>query len=144
MPFQGRKRVRDGGTYRSTAPAGECVLSWGSGTAHSPRTRDLPEQVYGFPAAGSEPATAAAGAATAAPAFARPCVPPADAVTRAGGVAATPLQVKRDPQLKKARAGRFHASSNRNRAESAGLPRDAELQRGEPLQEHGGRRVNHE
>ena len=56
----------------------------------------MPEQVYGFPAAGSEPAIVAAGAAAPGPAFARRGVPPADAVTREGGVAATPLQVKRD------------------------------------------------
>jgi len=38
-----------------------------SGTAYSPETRDLPEQVYGFPVAGSEPALAAAGAAAPGP-----------------------------------------------------------------------------
>ena len=81
----------------------------------------MPEQVYGFPAAGSEPAIVAAGAAAPGPAFARPGVPPADAVTREGGVAATPLQVKRDPQLNKSEGRPFHASSNRDRAESAGL-----------------------
>ena len=69
MPFQARNGGGDGGTYRSTAPPGECVLSWGSGTAHSLETRDLPEQVYGFPATGSEPAIAAAGAAAPGPAF---------------------------------------------------------------------------
>jgi len=51
--------------------------------------------VYGFPAAGSEPAVAAAGPPRASAFAAR--VPPADAVTREGGVAATPLQIKRDP-----------------------------------------------
>jgi hypothetical protein len=56
----------------------------------------------------------------------------------AGGVAATPLQVKHDaPAEQKRGADRFCASSNRNRAESAGLPPGPELQRGEPLQEHG-------
>ena len=49
-----------GAVYRPTAPPGECVLTWNSGTAHSPRTGDLPEQTYGFPAAESEPAIAAA------------------------------------------------------------------------------------
>jgi hypothetical protein len=57
--------------------------------------------------AGSEPAIAAAGAAAPGPAFARPGVPPADAVTREGGVAATPLQVKRDPQLNKSEGRPF-------------------------------------
>jgi hypothetical protein len=47
----------------------------GSGTARSPETRDLPEQMRGFSAAGSKPAIAAAGAAATGPAFARPGVP---------------------------------------------------------------------
>ena len=67
MPFQAGTGEGTGGACRSTAPPGECVLSWGSGTAHSPETRNLPEQVYGFPAAGSEPAIAAAGAAAPGP-----------------------------------------------------------------------------
>src|SRR5258705_12851129 len=95
--ISGQKRVRDGGAYRSTAPSGGCVLGWGSGTAPSPEARDLPEQVCGFPAAGSEPAIAAAGPPPRAPAFARPGVPPADAVTREGGVAATRFKSNATP-----------------------------------------------
>jgi hypothetical protein len=61
----------------------------------------------GFLAAGSEPAIAAAGAAATAPALAR--------ARRAAELTDAPAEQKRG-------TGRFYASSNRNRAESAGLP----------------------
>jgi hypothetical protein len=68
MPaISGQKRASGGGRPRSTAPPGECVLSRGGGTAHSPETMDVPEQMCGFLAAGSEPTIAAAGAAATGP-----------------------------------------------------------------------------
>jgi hypothetical protein len=128
--ISGQKRVRDGDTYRSTAPPGECVLSWGAAARHTaPKTRNLPEQVCGFPAAGSEPAIAAAGAAAPGTRVRAARRAPADAVTREGSVAATPLQVKRDPQLNKSE-GRPFPCVIESRSGRIGRPPDAELQRG--------------
>ena len=97
----------------------------------------MPEQVYGFPAAGSEPAIVAAGAAAPGPAFARPGVPPVDAVTREGGVAATPLQVKRDPQLNKSEGRPFPCVIESQSGRIGRPPSRPRIKRGEPLQEHG-------
>ena len=71
-------------------------------------------------------------------------MPPADAVTREGGVAATPLQVNRDAP---ADQNEGQAVSMRHRI-AIGPNRQAslqakELQRGEPLQEHGDVASNH-
>ena len=80
--------------------------------------------MYGFPAAGSGPAIAAAGPAAPGPRVRGPGVPPADAVTREGGVAATPLQSQTRPSAEQKRG---QAVSMRHRI-AIGPNRQASLQ----------------
>ena len=86
----------EAGHLRSPAPAGECALSWAAALRAAPD--------YGFSrtnvriASGREQVhlAAAGAAATGLRGRAGPARRRADAVTREGGVAATPLQGKRD------------------------------------------------
>ena len=102
--ISGQKRVRGRGTYRSTAPPGECVLSWGPAARHTaPKLGICPNRCTDSQRPGASPPSLPPGPPPRAPAFARPGVPPADAVTREGGAAAAPLQVKRDPPAEQKR-----------------------------------------
>ena len=66
------------------------------GTERSSETRDLPQQMCGLSAAWSRSTIAAAGRHHGPPRSRGAACRRADAVTREGGVAATPLQVKCD------------------------------------------------
>jgi hypothetical protein len=69
---------------------GEYVLSWAAALRAVPETRDLPEQMCGLSAARSKSTIAAAGPQPRACGRTWARVRRADAVTREGGVTATP------------------------------------------------------
>ena len=124
LVISGRRRVRDGGTWRSAAPPGERVLSLGAAARRTgPGTRDCPNGCTDSRRPGASPPSLPPGLPPPGPRV-RACGR-ADAVTREGGVAATPLQVKRHPPAEQKRG---QAVSMRHRT-AIGPNRQASLRR---------------